>query len=163
MLLDACLVYICVQWLLQDLVGHHAYHGHPNAIPAVLHSVLTASCKLQHGVPHALRGLTDQVLLLSVRGRDNIKHILEVNARQVPRPPRHPQPGIGIMQCLALDCLPHCLLLVVGCARFDLGGDLLMMRGGRRGLVGLGVARSDVHEVRVLAGQKHLLPSDHLI
>jgi hypothetical protein len=75
-----------------------------------------------------------------VRGRDNINHILEVNACQVPRPPRHLQPGIGVVQCLALDCLPCCLLLIVSCACFDLGGNLLIIRGGCQGLVGFKVA-----------------------
>jgi hypothetical protein len=138
--LDACLVHIRVQRLLQDLVGYYAGHSHLNAIPAVLYSTLTALCQLQHDVPHTLHGLTDQVLLLSVGGRDNIDHILEVNARQVPRPPRHLQPGIGVVQCLAVDYLLYCLLLVVSCACFDLGGDLLIMRGGCQGLVRFRVA-----------------------
>jgi hypothetical protein len=88
---------------------------------------------------------------------------LEVDAGQVLCPSGHAKPWVRIVQRVALG-RPLCrLLLVVGRTGFDLGGDLLVIGRGRSRLVGLGVARSDVHEVRVLACQKHLLPGNNAI
>jgi hypothetical protein len=88
---------------------------------------------------------------------------LEVDAGQVLCPSGHAKPWIRVVQHLALG-RPACrLLLVVVSTGFDLRGDLFVIGQGGSGLVGLGVAQSDVHEVQVLACQKHLLPGDNAI
>ena len=170
-LCNACLVHVCLQPTVWDLVRHCARGHHANTVPTVLHCALTAPSKLPHGVPHTLHRLADSISLLSriavnhirVGGCNNVEEVLEVHAGEVSCPSGHAQPRVRIMQHVALCRLAGCLLLVVGRTGFDLGSDLLVISRRQSGLVGLGVARSDVHEVRVLAGRKHLLPGDYLI
>ncbi|KAL4732902.1 hypothetical protein BDV11DRAFT_201112 [Aspergillus similis] len=103
------------------------------------------------------------VVLIAFRGRDDVEEVLEVDAGQVSCPSGHAQPWVRIVQCVALGRPAGRLLLVVGRTGFDLGSDLLVISRRGSGLVGLGVARSDVHEVRVLACRKHLLPGNDAI
>lgn len=156
MLLDALLDHVRAQRLVRRLIGHRTDRGHADAVAAMLDGMLAAPRQLHHGVPHALRGLAGGVCIVRVWGGDDVDQIGEVDAGQVPRPARHAQPGVGVMQGLAVGGLAR-LLLIIGGARFDFGRDLRSIRRRGRGL-SLGVVQLDVHQVRVPAGWEHLLP-----
>jgi hypothetical protein len=115
---DTSLVHVRLQRPVRRLAGLRARRRRADARAALLHHALAAARQLVHGIPdhpypllHAVLGTLGLSSILRGGRLDQLLQVLRVHAIQVPRPPRHAQPRVGISRLVRLDSRP---LLVLG-------------------------------------------------
>jgi hypothetical protein len=124
MLLDCGLVYVCQQWPVRGLPLFGPDGLHLDGLATSLDCPLALAGDLLHGGLDDLHALLGGIWGIFIGRVHTVMQVLLTDALQVIRPPRHPQPRVGVGElagldgllgfCLGLGLLP-CLNYLIDC------------------------------------------------